>query len=214
MNVLVDLDAACGRHLKYRDLVECGNTWIEHATRDAPIDNVPREAATFTALTVLCEAILDPLADALGVPVLTYGFASARLTARIPRGIAPRLDQHAAYERRGDGSLVCDRGGAAVDLFVPGQSAGAVARWLARNTPFDRIYVYGDDRPLHVSHGPEAAGLVFEVIRSESGRRYPRRLQFGRGRAAPWQGHPDAIDRLRGPEVPSDEPWHHANVRR
>jgi len=179
MDVLVNLDAACGRRLKYRDLVECGNTWIEHATHRAPIDNVPREGATFAALAALCEAILDPVADTLGIPVLTYGFASARLTSRIPKGIAPRLDQHAAYERRGDGSLVCDRGGAAVDFFVPGHGAMAVARWLVANTPFDRIYVYGDDRPLHVSHGPRSSGLVFEVIRSASGRRYPRRLQLG-----------------------------------
>ena len=177
MNTLVDLDAACGRRLKYRDLVECGNTWRERAESGEPIDNVPRQPETFAALRALCEAIIDPLADALGPPVLTYGFASPRLTKNIRHGIAPRLDQHVACEMNEDGALLCSRRGAAVDLLVPGIGAIDVARWITINTPFDRLYVYGDNRPIHVSHGPERAGAVFEIIRS-NGRSVPRPLRF------------------------------------
>jgi hypothetical protein len=178
MQSTLDLDELCGRRLKYRNLVECGNTWTARAAGGAPIDNVPRQAATFAALRALCEDVLDPLADALGAPMLTYGFAGSALAALISSGIAPRLDQHASCELRQDGSMICDRGGAAVDLVIPGRTATEVARWIATRTHFDRIYLYGDDRPLHVSHGPEASGLIYEVGKSASGRRMPRRIKL------------------------------------
>ncbi len=173
-----DLDATCGRRLRYRDLIECGTTWHGRAAREAPIDNVPRRAATYAALRALCEEVLDPLAEALGAPVLTYGFAGPALTRVIARGIAPRHDQHAACEVRRDGSLICSRSGAAVDLVIPGRAATEVARWIATHTRFDRIYLYGDDRPLHVSHGPEASRLIYEIGKAASDRRVPRRLKL------------------------------------
>ena len=179
MQRIPDLDAPCGRRLKYRNLIECGNTWAERAAGGSPIDNVPRQAATYAALCALCENVLDPLADALGSPVLTYGFASPALTALIGKRIAPRLDQHASCEVRRDGSLICSRGGASVDLVVPGRTATEVARWLATHTKFDRIYLYGDGRPLHISHGPETSRLVYEMVSSASGRPIPRRIRLG-----------------------------------
>ncbi len=173
-----DLDARCGRRLTYRDLIECGTTWIECAARGAAVDNVPRRAATYAALRALCDAVLDPLAEALGAPVLTYGFAGPSLTALIARGIAPRLDQHASCETRRDGTMICHRRGAAVDLVIPGRPATEVARWIATHASFDRIYLYGDDRPLHVSHGPEGSRLIYEIGKTASGRRVPRRFKL------------------------------------
>ncbi len=173
-----DLDARCGWRLTYRDLIECGTTWIERAARGAPIDNVPSRAATYAALRALCDDVLDPLAETLGAPVLTYGFAGPSLTALIARGIAPRLDQHASCEVRQDGSMICNRSGAAVDLVIPGRTATEVARWIAMHTSFDRIYLYGDDRPLHVSHGPEASRLIYEIGKTASGRRVPRQIKL------------------------------------
>ena len=35
-----------------------------------------------------------------------------------------------------------------------------VEKWIAFNTPFDRLYLYGDDLPLHVSYGPENSGQI------------------------------------------------------
>ncbi len=74
--------------------------------------------------------------------------------------------------------MICDRGGAAVDLFIPGLTATAVARWLATSTHFDRIYLYGDDKPLHVSYGPDTSGLTYDIGSSASGRRMPRRIKL------------------------------------
>lgn len=175
---LIDLDEPCGRHLTYRDLVECGKTWREHAERGEPVDNLPRQPATLAALQALAQAILDPVIDEFGKVTLTYAFASPRLTATIKARIAPSLDQHAACEILPSGALVCDRRGAAVDLFVPDCPASELGRWILTHTPVDRIYFYGDDRPLHVSHGPEGLGSVVAMVAGPSGRLVPRRVHW------------------------------------
>src|ERR1700733_4876166 len=150
-----DLDAPCGSTFTYRDLIECGKTWGEAAERGRQIDNVPRNVGTWRALDELCRVVVDPLARAFGRPELTYGFASRSLASNIRSGIAPRLDQHASHEQDRSGRPVCARLGAAVDLCVPGTSSDEVARWIFAKTRFDRLYLYGDGRPLHVSVGPE-----------------------------------------------------------
>jgi hypothetical protein len=101
-----------------------------------------------------------------------------RLTKLIPARIAPRLDQHAACEVNNRGQTICRRLGAAVDLSVPGITALEIGRWIASNTSFDRIYLYGDDRPLHVSHGPENSRVVVAMLARASGRRTPRVLRW------------------------------------
>jgi hypothetical protein len=175
---LIDLDEPCGRHLKYRDLIACGKTWSEAAQRGEPIDNVPLQHATVAALSALVHEVLDPLVDEFGPVALTYGFASPSLSSKIRRRIAPSLDQHAACELHPSGKLICSRRGAAVDLIVPGCPATEVAKWLAAHTPFDRLYLYGDDRPLHVSHGPEHTRTVVAMSLGPSGRLVPRRLRW------------------------------------
>lgn len=178
MSAIVDLDAPCGRHLTYRDLIECGKTWHTAAAAGTPIDNLPKQEATREALRVLCEAVLDPLADHFGPLALTYGLACPALTRRIPARIAPELDQHASCELNRAGKLICPRRGAAVDLVVPGTTASTVARWIHANTPFDRLYLFGDDLPLHVSHGPDATRTIVSMIRGPSGRLIPRVTRF------------------------------------
>lgn len=175
---MIDLDEPCGQHWTYRDLVHAGKTWREHAARGEPIDNLPREAATVSALAALASTILDAVASEFGPFEITYGFASTRLTRHIKGQIAPALDQHAAWERRPNGDLVCDRGGAAVDLFVPNHPSTAIARWIHDHLPFDRLYIYGDDRPLHVSYGPQSTRLVVEMTVGPSSRRVPRRVTW------------------------------------
>lgn len=173
---MIELDEPCGRHWTYRDLLHVGKTWRDHAARGKPIDNLPREAATVAALSALAANVLDALAAEFGSVEITYGFASLELTRHIKAGIAPALDQHAAYELRPDGRQVCGRGGAAVDLVVPGRRSTEVARWIHANLPFDRMYVYGDERPLHVSHGPTMTRAVVVMVAGPSGRRVPRRV--------------------------------------
>ena len=49
-----------------------------------------------------------------------------------------------------------------------------VAQWIVTNTPFDRLYFYGDDLPLHVSYGPEQSRQIVTMTLGKSGRRIPR----------------------------------------
>ena len=171
MPFTVDLDARCGRHFTYRDLIECGKTWSDLAADGRVVDNLPRSEDSLRALHELCRSVLDPIADAFGRPKLTYGFASPNLTRMIPNRIAPRLDQHASHEEGGNGKLICDRKGAAADVIIPGHAATSLARWIFDNTEFDRLYVYGDDRPIHVSVGPQRSRAVIGVVDTPRGRR-------------------------------------------
>lgn len=161
----------------YRDLLECSKTWRDaHAAGDA-IDNIPAEASTFEALRVLAEEVLDPVAATFGRPTITYCFAGPQLTRHVTGQIAPHLDQHASHERKGD-ALICPRLGAAVDFSVDGHASNEIARWIFEHRRFDRIYIYGDARPIHVSVGPDNARMVVELRRSPSGHQVPYRLRW------------------------------------
>lgn len=165
-----DLDAHCGTNFRYRDLIECGETW--HGSR---VDNVPDAAASYNSLCDLCISILDPVIEYFGAVELTYCFASANLTKHIPGRIAPELDQHAACEKARSGRPICSRGGAAVDFLVRDEDMHEVARWIAEHCSFDRIYLYGKDRPLHVSVGPEETRAVY-YLEERDGKRFPRAI--------------------------------------
>jgi hypothetical protein len=181
-------DARCSRSFVYRDLIQVGETWVQCAAgldaagRDA--FNLPEAEASWRALAGLAEHVLEPMVERFGRPTLTYGFAGAALSRRRPSRTAPELDQHAAYETRRtrDGRTVriCERGGAAVDVLFPGVGAFAVGAWLVtEGVPFDRLYLYGEDRPLHVSWvDPSERAPASEVwfVDRASGRPVPRRL--------------------------------------
>lgn len=172
-----DLDDPCGEYLRYRDLIECGET--QGATGLA---NVPQRPETYAALTDLVTQVLDPVMDYFGSIQLTFGFCSAELAKAIGQGvkrIEPKLDQHASHERHKNGRIICPRLGAAVDFIIPDESMREVAQWIVANTPFDRLYYYGDDRPLHVSVGPEQKREVVLMRENTQGRRIPRVLREG-----------------------------------
>lgn len=162
------LDSRCGRHFSYRDLVECGATQAQ--TRLA---NRPVQPDTYTALYELATNILDPVIDYYGMVRLTYGFSSPQLARQIAGRIAPKLDQHAACELNRKGEPVCPRLGAAVDFLVEDEDMEEVARWIVQNLPFDRLYYYGKNRPVHVSHSQTPAAEAWEM-RELGGRRLPR----------------------------------------
>ena len=144
------LDDPCGQFLTYRDLVECGETW-----KREKLENRPIQPESYTALLTLAQIVIDPVIDYFGMIVLSYGFCSAKLARAIPGGIAPKRDQHAAHELNRLGNLICPRLGAACDFIVMDESMYEVARWIVDNTLFDRLYFYGDNKPIHVSVGPE-----------------------------------------------------------
>ncbi|MDR5778135.1 DNA phosphorothioation-associated putative methyltransferase [Caballeronia sp. LZ065] len=164
-----DLNAPCGAFLTYRALIECGET-----RQRLDIANLPLNPESYNALHDLATQILDPVIEYFGAIRLTYGFSSAELTRNIKRGIAPELDQHAACEHGPKGGFVCERGGAACDFFIEDEDMHDVAEWIISNLPFDRLYYYGPDRPLHVSYTPEPARLSYRMILSSSGRVMPR----------------------------------------
>lgn len=166
---LPDLDSPCGAYLTYRQLIECGET-----QQQTGFPNVPCEPDSYTALFELTRQVLDPVIDYFGMIELTYGFCSRDLAKVIPGRIAPKLDQHAAHELNTRKQPICPRLGAAVDFIVPDENMREVAEWIVANTPFDRLYFYGEDRPLHVSVGPEQKREFVEMMPGPSGRRVPR----------------------------------------
>lgn len=168
-----ELDACCGRYLTYRQLIECGET-----QQTTGLANYPKQPDSYTALYDLAKYILDPVIDYFGMIRLSYGFCSHELGKHIKKRVAPKLDQHAAHELNSKNNLICPRLGAAVDFIVEDENMREVADWLAENTPFDRLYFYGEDRPIHVSYGPEQKGEYIDLIRTDSGRQVPKKRKL------------------------------------
>lgn len=165
-----DLDQACGQHFTFRSFVACGETQARLG-----LANIPLRAETYNALHSLATKVLDPIIEYFGAIKLTFGFASPELSSHIKVRIAPRLDQHAACEhsRRGD-VPICSRGGAACDFLVEDEHMRDVADWVIENVPFDRLYYYGPDRPLHVSWSMAPSREAFEMRTSARGHLMPR----------------------------------------
>ena len=164
-----ELDDPCGRFLTFRQLIECGETQA-----DTGVTNLPRRIESYNALLALAERVLDPVIEYFGMIRLTYGFCSPELARRIPGRIDPKRDQHAAHELNRLSKPVCERLGAAVDFFVEDESMLEVAQWIVANTPFDRLYFYGDELPIHVSHGPNGDRQIVWMVAGQSGRLVPR----------------------------------------
>lgn len=164
-----DLDQLCGKSLRYRDLIECGGT-----QKRLGLPNLPLNPETYNALHALCVNVLDPIIEHFGSIRLTYGFCSPGLARSIQSRIAPNLDQHAACETGPRGRPVCVRGGAAVDFIVEDEDMREVACWIIENTPFDRLYFYAADRPLHVSFGAQNSRAAYEMVERQAGARIPR----------------------------------------
>jgi len=168
-----NLDESCGSYLTYRQLIECGET-----QRATGIPNLPKQADSYNALYDLAVNIIDPVIDYFGMVNLTYGFCSHELGKHIHKRVAPKLDQHAAHEVNTKKNHICPRLGAAVDFIVDDENMREVVDWIAENTPYDRLYFYGDDRPIHVSYGPEQKREYVELVMANSGRQVPRKRQL------------------------------------
>lgn len=164
-----DLDQRCGERLTYRQLIECGETQQRTQLR-----NVPLNPATYNALFDLATQVLDPVVDYFGSIRLTYGFCSAELGRHITRRVAPKLDQHASWELNRAGKLICERGGAACDFLVEDEDMGEVAEWVMKHTPFDRLYFYGADRPIHVSYSDTPSQQAYRMVLGAGGQLLPR----------------------------------------
>ncbi|WP_242024511.1 hypothetical protein [Trichocoleus sp. FACHB-591] len=70
--------------------------------------------------------------------------------------VAPSRDQHMAHEVNRNGKYYCDRLGAACDFYILGLESDRLVEWiLEQRLPFDSLYYYGSDRPIHISYGPQ-----------------------------------------------------------
>lgn len=167
------LDTPCGRYLTYRQLIECGETQARIC-----LPNLPKEPDSFTALLELARNVLDPVIEYFGMIRLTYGFCSPELAKRISGRIAPKLDQHAAYEKNRSGNYLCERLGAACDFYVEDEDMEEVARWVVKNIRFDRLYLIDGVRPIHVSYSPNGIQQVVRLIHGPSGRLVPRVVEL------------------------------------
>ena len=58
------------------------------------------------------------------------------------------------------------------------RSSTKKTRWVGANTPFDRLYFYGADQPIHLSVGPEQSRQVVLMRAGPSGRLVPRQTKL------------------------------------
>ena len=168
-----NLDDFCGENLTYRQLIHCGET-----QQLTGLANLPKQADSYTALYELAKSILDPVIEYYGMIQLTYGFCSHELSKKIPPRVAPKLDQHCSYELNSNKRLICDRLGAAVDFIIEDENMGEVTQWIIENTPFDRLYYFGENRPIHVSYSSEPKGECIDMIENKAGKLLPHIRRF------------------------------------
>ncbi|MDI9641526.1 hypothetical protein QM565_38215 [Geitlerinema splendidum] len=171
-----------GRYLSLTEFCTCTQTYRQYAELIHPFPENPQE--TIPALQALNQQILDPIIEHFGrFPQgfsggdaartlresqfqLTYGFCSPDLRKFLERKdpitglkngrVAPHLDQHMAHEVKKTGKYYCDRLGAACDFRILNTPSCQVVEWiLQQKLPFDSLYFYGSDRPIHISYGPQ-----------------------------------------------------------
>ncbi|MFB2936660.1 hypothetical protein ACE1B6_15520 [Aerosakkonemataceae cyanobacterium BLCC-F154] len=159
-------EISLGKYFTIEDFCTCTQTYRKYADKINPYpDNY---AETLPALSDLNCVILDPIIDYFGRENfrLTYGFCSKDLKKYLAKKdpetglkngrVAPEIDQHLAYEMNQNGKYYCKRLGAACDFLILGVGSDRVIDWiLAEKLPFDSLYFYGVDQPIHISYGPQ-----------------------------------------------------------
>ena len=153
-----------GRYLNLEEFCTCTQTYQRYVDGIDPFPENPTE--TIPALQALCEQILDPVMDCFGRDrfQLTYGFCSTDLRRYLNQKdpvtglkngrIDPSRDQHMAHELNRNGKYYCDRLGAACDFRIVGVESDRLVDWiLEQRLPFDSLYYYGSNRPIHISYG-------------------------------------------------------------
>ena len=171
MNQSRDGEVVCQGKVLITDLCAAGST--AHAY--PRIDNTPKSESSLRALDYLIDYILEPIRVHFGSLTITHGFTSLALINRVPRGVARGLDQHCSHELNSRGNRICPRDGASADIYVDGIASGELARYVYDHLPFDRMYLYGRDCPLHVSCSEQAVSRQTVLMRvGVGGKRIPR----------------------------------------
>ncbi|WP_448573827.1 hypothetical protein [Trichothermofontia sp.] len=155
-----------GKFLTLGEFCTCTQTYQQYASQINPFPQNIDE--TLPAITALCEQIVDPVIEQFGCErfQLTYGFCSIDLKRWLARRdpvtgaklgrVSPDRDQHMAHEVNRRGQYYCPRLGAACDFRILDLASDALVTWIvAQGLPFDSLYFYGRDRPIHISYGPQ-----------------------------------------------------------
>ena len=159
-------DVHLGKYLSLQEFCTCTQTYRRYVDQ---IDPYPKNLAeTISALEALCEHIIDRVIDEFGRErfQLTYGFCSTDLKRWLAKKdpvtglkngrVSPNVDQHMAHEVNRNGQYYCSRLGAACDFRILDLPSDELVAWiLAQKLPFDSLYFYGTDCPIHISYGPQ-----------------------------------------------------------
>jgi hypothetical protein len=136
----------------------CSQTY-QHHSQD--IDPYPWQPESHNAIAALMTHILNPIIDYFGYHrfILTYGFCSVDLKKFLEKGknqTCAKVDQHCAHEVNRNKKLICDRLGASADFKIADIPSDKLVHWIQQTRlPFDSLYYYGSDRPIHISYGPQ-----------------------------------------------------------
>lgn len=148
------------------------------------IDNQPTSLQSRASLELLLNELLIPIERKFGKVEVTYGFTSTALMQYVaknsPRGTCPKLDQHSSYEVNSKGRQVCDRGGAACDIYANNIDSADIVRFIVNELSYDRIYFYGNQRPLHISVNLAPNSHLQVMKENINGKRYPEEKAFGK----------------------------------
>jgi hypothetical protein len=167
----------CSRNFKYQDFIDCSDTH-----RLTKVENLPEMSATFDFIDQLAQEILEPCLKKFGCLKLTYGFCSQLLAREIKKnggGIYPPLDQHSSMERNKKGELICERGGFASDFHCLPTPSLDVAKFIVSELNFDRLYYYGEGRPIHVSVNKSGARQIV-IMEKVNTKVVPKRINSRR----------------------------------
>ena len=151
--------------------------WYEDKHTTYVDKNTPIKNESIDALNNLMQYLLNPIQNKFGEITITYGFTSFELLKYIkknsPGNMAPELDQHASFEVNSKGNRICKRDGAACDILVEGfeNQMHIVAKFIINELPFDRLYFYGSDCPIHITFGSDHKRYLHVKHRDEQGKR-------------------------------------------
>jgi len=151
--------------------------WFQTKHTEFIGENTAQQSESIDALTALTRELLEPIEKQFGEINITYGFTSFELLNYIrknsPGDMAPELDQHAAFELNSRDNRICKRDGAACDIYIAGyeNQMHIIAAYVINTLPFDRLYFYGSDRPLHITFGPDHKRYLHVKLRDENGER-------------------------------------------
>ncbi|MBD2624953.1 hypothetical protein [Trichormus variabilis] len=152
------------KYLTLEEFCTCTQTYHKYAQNINPYPQNISEV--IPALQDLNQFIIDPIIDYFGREQfrLTYGFCSPDLKKYLEKKdpvtgqkngrVAPNLDQHISYEINKNGKYYCARLGAACDFMIINIPSEQVIDWILQNKlPFDSLYFYSNQQPIHISYG-------------------------------------------------------------